>query len=292
MSLDYYLKKFHLKPFKIEPIVHEESLSSLVYKLHLKNDSFAILKISYDHKRFRRESYFLNLLRDAIQVPKLIATVQPKRDLKGALLMEYLPGELASLAFNEKKAFEMGRLLAKLHCIPCRFYGDIAENTLPLTYENGLVVLRSYFYESLSECRKILSKALLSNIEKYVEKTLKEIKSFSPCICHRDFKPGNVLFFQDEIKGLIDWEIARMGFIEEDIATMQYFVWNEDSKTKESFFKGYGSVKNLPGLELLQLMVIRKALGALGFSLERKSSGSLYKEGIEKSLGFLEKFFE
>jgi len=294
MLPDIYIKKLKLEPIRIDPIVHQDALSSLVFKLSLKDGSFLILKLLHDEKRFKRESYFLNLLKNYIKIPTLLESIEPQGNLKGALLMEFLPGEIATESLTKKSAFEMGFLLAKLHSFPCDYYGDIAENTaLSPALESGLFVLRGYFEEAFNECRDHLREPLFNKIKKYVKESINGIKKLSgPCICHRDFKPGNVIVFKDEIMGLIDWEIARFSFAEEDFATMEYLVWKENSETKASFFKGYESIRPLPNLELLSLMRIRKALGAMGFSIVRKYQSEFHRSIFEKNLIFLENFFK
>ena len=70
--LQKYLEILQIDAHEIYPIVHEETLSSCLYKIVLHDKTTYILKISYDEKRWHREKYFLQKVKDYILVPKII----------------------------------------------------------------------------------------------------------------------------------------------------------------------------------------------------------------------------
>jgi aminoglycoside phosphotransferase (APT) family kinase protein len=289
-----YLEKLSLKVVHSEQIIHEDSLSSSIFKLICEDETF-ILKITFNEERFRREKYYLNKVKDYIPVPKIIDLVEPTKELKGAILMQYLPSSIVfAVSLNNDLAYQMGALLAKLHQIPTRFYEDKTkgENLEP-TLENGKYILKDYFERSFNECKNTLDINLLKHTEKYFYLNLEKITSLDgPCITHRDFKPGNIIIDNNKITGLIDWEIACNNFAEEDFCQMHYLVWDDYPNTKEAFFKGYQSIRKLPDLScIIPLLRVSKSLGSIGFTVERNTYNNIHKHVYDKNVNYLKSFF-
>ncbi len=267
---------------------------SLIYKLILKDKSIFILKISYDKNRWMRERFFLNEVKNYISVPNVIATVESFDATPGAILMEYLDGDIVTLKnFTKKISFEMGKLLGNLHKIPVNFYGDIAKDLYKPTLLNGKLILRNYFEESFNECKETLDRILLDKITTFFYKAYDEIKNLDgPSIVHTDFKPGNVISKKNKILGLIDWENAKYSFCEEDFIRMEFLVWDSNPNFKNDFFNGYLSVRKIPDLEVIMLILkISKALRAIGFTIQRKTHKKEHKVIFDKNVIYLEKFF-
>jgi Ser/Thr protein kinase RdoA (MazF antagonist) len=290
-----YLKKLKIDVLDYERICHENSLSSSIFRLNLKDNSNLILKISFDKKRWEREIYFLDKLDKYILVPKIIDVVEPTPDLNGAVLMQCLSGDIVSPeSLSDNLSFKMGELLAKVHLIPCDFYGDFAEKEfLDPSIDNGIAILKGYFDESFEECKNHLDSSLLDKIQKYFNNEIKVIGRLDgPCITHRDFKPGNIIVEKEQIQGLIDWEIAKNHFAEEDFSQMECLVWDAHPKTKQAFLDGYKSIRKLPDLELIMpVLRISKSLGAIGFTIKRKTHKDIHKFVFDKNLHYLQNFF-
>ncbi len=288
-----YIKKLKLNILKIEKIEHENSLSSCIYKIILKDRSKVILKISYNETRFKRECYFLDRVKDKIKTPSILQTIEPSTELNGAILMEYIDGDLIEAkSLNNEMAFKMGELLAKTHSISSKYYGEAFDENAKS--QTGIDLLKEYFNTSFSECKNHLDRDLLEKAKKYFYVSIKNIdKLDGPCIVHRDFKPGNIIVKEGEIKALIDWEIAKNSFAEEDFAQMEYLVWDKYPNTKKAFLKGYESIRKLPALELLMpILRICKAFGAIGFTIVRKTNNGPHKFVYDANLKFLQRFFQ
>jgi len=294
-NIKKYLEKLELEVSKVEKIDNEETLSSDVYKLTLKDNTCLILKIMFNEKRLKRESFFLKKVKGHILVPNIISIIRPNGKYKGAILMECLSGKIAAAYdLSDDLSFNMGMLLAKLHKIPCDFYGDITdEKFLSPTLQSGVFILKTYFNKSFKECENHLDMSLLKKIEKFFYKKINEIKYLDgPCITHRDFKPGNIIIENDQIRGLIDWEIARNNFAEEDFSQMEYLVWDKYPDKKKAFLEGYRSIRKVPDIDfIMPVLRICKSLGTIGFTIERNTWDNKHKNIFETNLNYLQKFF-
>lgn len=293
MELDFYINKLNLQPTKTTKIDDAESISSTVYKITLKDNKKLILKISYSKQRYNRETYFLNKLKNLIPVPKIINSIEPTEEKNGAILMEFLNGHiLPPQNLSDKQSFEMGKLLAQIHNHRGQHYGDIANNKI---YKDPLKELFDNFDESLTECKDVINPLLLKKSEEYFKSKMLKIKIFDgPCIIHRDFKPGNIIFDKDnEILGLIDWENSKYGFASEDFIRMDQLIWQNKPKTKKYFLDGYSKIRKLPSLkELLPLLRVCGAFGAIGFTVARNKWETEYKYIFDANLNFIINFFE
>lgn len=294
-SLDKYISILNLDILNVERVIHEDTLSSCIYKLILKDKTNLILKISYDNNRWKREKFFLNEVKDYIPVPQIIKIIDPFDDFGGAILMECIDGQIGTLNnFTKKISYEMGQLIGKLHNIKVKFYGDITKNLLEPTLLNGKLILKNYYEESFNECKNILNKNLLEKINLYFYEALYDIKFLDgPSIVHTDYKPGNILLKNEKIIGLIDWENAKYSFCEEDFLRMEFLVWDFYPHFKKDFFEGYSSVRKIPNLDgIMPVLKIAKALGAIGFTIERKTYQKEHKYIFEQNLIYLENFFK
>jgi len=288
--MNKYIKNYisKLNTAKIEKIDHEEALSSTIYKIILDDNSIVILKAFFSKERWKRESYFLNKLKNAIKIPKIIDLLQPTEKFSGAILMEYIPGELlSSLKLTDNLAFQMGVTLAKLHKIPCKYYGDIANkqqtNPFDLIIEN--------YKESIRECEQILEKEFLEKISSFFFSEIKKVKGLDgPCVVHRDYKPGNIIIENNEIKAVIDFENTKHSFAEEDFAQMQYLVWEKNDKSKIPFLEGYKTIRPLPDLNsIMYILRVWKSLATIGFTIARNTYNSSNKIIFEKNLSYLKR---
>jgi hypothetical protein len=102
------------------------------------------------------------------------------------------------------------------------------------------------------------------------------------------YKPGNIMIEDSHIRGLIDWEITKFYFAEEDFAQMEYLVWEQYPETKTAFLDGYRSIRKLPDfVSFMPLLRVDKALGAIGFTIARKTWKGLHKFVFEKNMEYL-----
>ncbi len=97
-------------------IDHEEGMVATVYKVLEQDGRSCILKICESPFDYANEVYFLGYFSKQILVPKIISTVPPGAENFGAVLMEYLPGDLLTPhTITKEIAFEIGKFLAIIH---------------------------------------------------------------------------------------------------------------------------------------------------------------------------------
>jgi Ser/Thr protein kinase RdoA (MazF antagonist) len=292
--ISHFLEKLHLeeKMLNHQKISHKDSLSSDVFRIDLKNEKSVILKVFFKEEKWKREIYFLKLLKDHIKVPKIFKTIPPEKDQKPALLMEFLEGEVIFLEkLTNDISFKLGELLATLHKFPTKKYEDIAIKTKnPM---DGKKLFEESFQEHFLECKNHLSTKLLKKIEDFHNSNIEKFENVDgPCVVHRDFRPGNVLAKDKSIVGLIDFENTLFSFAEEDFSQMEHLVWEKHPETKKFFLKGYERIRKLPDFErVLPLLRINRALGSIGFTIERNTLKTTHKFVYEENLEFLNNFF-
>lgn len=256
-SVDYYSKRLGLEGATFTLVEHEHAMVAVVYKITQPDGTQYILKICPDERHYHREVLFLYLLAKRLPVPRVIGIVEPK-----GILMECIPGHvLQPSEVSEKLAFESGVLLARVHQNRCEGYGDLIK--LPLSPDPA-PHFTAKFEEGLEECREHLPEELLDRCRSYYYKHVGLLATVDgPCITHRDFRPGNLMFDKGEIRAIIDWSSARGGFAEEDFCSLE-------PEHKESFLEGYATIRPVPELaSLMPLLQLSKAVACVGFTLRR-----------------------
>jgi aminoglycoside phosphotransferase (APT) family kinase protein len=288
MDIDDYLRSMGVEAQRAEKIAHDDTISATIYKIILKDKTQLVLKICADPNRYRRETYFLDRLKNLLPVPRITHRNQAKR----AILMEYIDGAPLSAHLSNDLAHQMGALLAHLHQIPADKYGDLSKIGSPNS--DPIQEMQSYFQESLGECRPVLDPSLLERAEQYFEDHLPDPESLDgPCIVHRDYKPGNIMADQNRIRAIIDWENARGSFAEEDFAQMDHLAWSQNARSKKPFLKGYESIRPLPAWEqVLPFLRLCKALGAIGFTIRRQTWQGIHRSIYEKNLRILKELID
>lgn len=283
-----------ITPSSLELIVHEDSLSSEVYRVRLSKGSSVILKFSYTPTRYRKEKYYLMLLQEIIPLPQILHTIDPEKGFHGALILEDVPGNLLKAeTLSDDTAFELGEVLARLHSVSVESYGDLSTPKSKRKALSPVELMQNYFEGSLSECKHNIDPKLLAKCTEYVEKNLSVfLEAQGPCIVHRDFRPGNTIALNGKVKAIIDFEIAMGSFPEEDFAMMETLAWHQHPRTRAPFLKGYASVRPLPENleEILPLLKLLKALGAIGFTFERNSWKTHHAHVYQNNLAFIEHF--
>jgi aminoglycoside phosphotransferase (APT) family kinase protein len=253
-------------------IAHKDTISSQVFRLQLQNGAELIAKFPHSSKRWKRETFFLDHLQKILPVAKLQDVIEPSDNFAGAIIMKSIPGALASKeSLSQKQAQQMGECLGKLHTLPATHYGDIAQPEKELVTANATI--KESFESAYKECTGTLPEKLLSQIESLFYKKLEAIKTFDgPCIVHKDFRPGNVIFQDDRIGGILDFESSLFSFAEEDFAQMEHLVWSTHTATKQSFLDGYQSIRSLPNISaIMPLLRLNKAIGGVGFTIARNT---------------------
>ncbi len=283
------LDKLNVQAAKIEPIIHSDSLSSEVFRLFLFEGGTQILKLCYSEERFRRETFCYKHLKEIIPLAQLIDVIKPSQDFGGALLLEDIPGELLTIeTLTPSYAQEMGRILARVHQVPHPYYGELGLENKSSPYQE----MKNNFLKSCQECKGVVDVTLLQKIKSYVDERIELMhQAEGPCITLRDFRPGNVIANQGQIKAVIDFENAKGSFAIEDFCQFDHLVWRHDMSSREPFLNGYEAVRPLPNNldELLPVLRVMKALAAMGFTIRRKKWQSKLAHVYYDNFEFLKK---
>lgn len=284
-----YRERLHLKKAHFSYIDHDDAIVATVFKVTLENGKHLILKICSRSGDYLREAYFLDHFAEKLPVPHIIQLIAPETNLHGAILMECLPGELLKIGdLNDKLAYEIGTLLGRMHFERVEGHGDLTDPT-SLSIDPR-IPFNMKFEEGIDECRDHLPAALLEKCRRYYDQHIDLLSSVDgPHIIHRDFRPGNLIFGEGKIQGIIDWSSARGGFAEEDFCPLEFGEWSTNSAYKNAFLSGYASIRKVPHYpRIMQLLRLSRAIATIGFTVKRK----IWKSKGAKIYQFNRKFLE
>jgi Ser/Thr protein kinase RdoA (MazF antagonist) len=287
-----YKQRLNLQGATFLLIEHEDAMVAIVYKVTLPSGDHLILKICSSIEDYLREVYFLNYFANKLPIPKIMRVVEPETGVKGAILMEYLPGTLLQITeFSDAMAFEVGVLLARIHLNRVKGYGDLTQ-TSSLSSDPRLNFTLK-FEEGLSECSNHLPKELISQCRNYYDANCKLLLSVDgPCIIHRDFRPGNIIVSDGNIQGIIDWASGRASFAEEDFCPIELGEWSTKPSMKKSFLLGYASIRPVPDYSaVMPLLRMSRAVATIGFTVKRGTWDGSNARVYKLSRSFLESFF-
>lgn len=200
--------------------------------------------------KFQREKIIFDLLKyQALPVPQQVILDDSKSEIEyDILISSFLPGRNLGAewdSLHEKSqqglAFAAGELLNKIHEVQFDFFGEIAGRG-PLSQEQTwsdylIKKLKFHIQESmtLALLTRQQSEKILAIFEHYVP-LLDEVKS--PQLIHVDYHYGNLLFLENKVSGVLDFEWSLAGDPLYDMGA-----WSgKDEKSQMSqkhFLKGY-----------------------------------------------------
>lgn len=267
---DLYRCKLNLPNAVFTYIDHEDAMVAAVFRIAQWGSPDLILKVCSRKGDFLREVYFLSRFAGKIPVPRIIRLVEPEDGIDGAILMDCIEGALLkSETVNSAMAREIGSLLACVHLGHAEGYGDLTDPAhlsvdprVPFTMK---------FEEGIEECKSHLPERLLKTSLLHFHKDIDLLLSADgPCVIHRDFRPGNLIAAHGKVQGIIDWSSGRGGFAEEDFCPLEFGEWPAGSGCKNSFLKGYASIRKIPNYKpMMPLLRLSRAVAAVGFTVKR-----------------------
>lgn len=261
------ITRFALQVTAVEPVAN--SYSSTVRILTLSSGNKVVLKIPFSKSKVVREVRMLLHLRGRLPVPELLDYYLAE-DGVGALLLSYLPGSSLNAALSDQAAFALGQLLAQLHSVPMTLFGDEFEN--PSASAKGWwELMDEFFYQWVPLCERVLEPELIrASDHKYQQLRADLPAPDGPCAVHFDYRPANVLWQDDTLIGLIDFESARGGSADRDFIKIKDELWELTPQTEAPFLAGYQSVRPLPDLErTLPFYTLHLAFGGVGWCVRR-----------------------
>jgi len=187
-----------------------------------------------DTPKFRREKYAYDLLdKTSVPAPEVIALDESKTILPyDILILNKLPGENVDKHFKEidsttlaQIAFNAGEVLAKIHSVECDHFGELYEGGANspgswVAYLEGCCDI--WFRES--QDLKIIGQDEESRFTKgfgRLKYALDEVTA--PHLVHGDYSFSNVVYQENIITGVFDFEWCLAGDPEWDIhRTLSY----------------------------------------------------------------------
>lgn len=111
------------------------------------------------------------------------------------LIIDFFPGEILPLVFGKATPVVLGKKHAELH-------NDMTE----AGFGGSQYHLEGWpdQLRKASECLPWVEEIVLWLMEN------KPSECEPPCICHRDFHPGNLLAKDGEVTAILDWSCCRM----------------------------------------------------------------------------------
>lgn len=261
------IERFGLAVTAIQPVT--ESYSSTVRILTLADGAKVVLKIPFSQNKVLREVRMLQRLHGHLPVPALL-----NYDLSdsgvGALVLSYLPGTPMLDGVTTAAAFGLGQLLARLHLQTMPTFGDEFEQ--PTSAARGWwEMIDDYFYQWVPLCAQVLDGEWLRRCEQLYQQLRADLPApDGPCAVHFDYRPGNVLWQDGTITGLIDFESARGGSADRDFSKIKEELWDLYPGTEMPFREGYQSIRPVPELErTLPFYTLHLAFGGVGWCVRR-----------------------
>jgi Ser/Thr protein kinase RdoA (MazF antagonist) len=288
-----YKQLLNLHDSKFSLIEHEDAMVAIVFRVTAASGKEYILKICSRLGDYLRETYFLKSFEGKIPVPRIIQLVEPTSDIYGAILMECLPGNLLNISdINEKLVYEIGCILAKIHDTKTDGYGDLTQPDQ--LSQDPRIPFTLKFEEGLDECKDHLPSILIDQCCTLFDRHLIFLAvADGPCVIHRDFRPGNLMIFNDELQGVIDWSSGRGGFAEEDFCPIELGEWSQNHTHKKALLAGYESIRPIPHyLELMPLLLLNKFIGVIGFTVKRRTWNSIHSHLYQRHRRNLEELLK
>lgn len=250
----------------------EQSYSSVVRILTLAGGECLVLKIPFVGRKLFRELKALQILRDDLPVPRVAGHWTGAGDHPGALLLTLLPGRVIDGPISPGLAFDLGRLLARLHTHRLDRFGDRFEPAGASPAEWWSILDRR-FRKWLPYCEEVMPPALFQRtLDGYAALHASLPDPDGPCLVHGDYRPGNVLIQEGRITGLLDFESTRGGDAVWDFVKIESRVWDRWPGTRPGFLEGYVSVRSLPDIErTLPFYRLYSAFGGVGWCVRRSA---------------------
>lgn len=209
---------------------------------------------------FTEVSFVRELHRNGLPVPEIVKTTEGRdfaRIHDGetdwyVLLMTLMPGTHTP-AYTQETVQQIGQAMATLHTVSIR-YCDGKAMIPPVLIRDKLIDSVNIEAETDTDIR-----AFLQRIKRFTI-----IPRGLPCaLIHRDFTRGNLLFDQDRLTAILDFEALKYSAIIEDPAVM---IWNllfnmkfkqASPQLLKTFLDSYQSIRPIPQSER---MIVRDFL--------------------------------
>lgn len=248
-------REFGAKPASISTV--PEGLLHETFELECEDGTY-ILQVSPGGERegeLRRGLQLYQFLENSnIPVPGVVTEQVRYHDGEAYSIVEKLPGESAKDDISPERVTAAGRHLAQLHDT------QTFERTGWIGFEGDRVTVRPF--EEGSQKNRVIERARhysrllqqnglepageeVANLIDLLRETLPE--AGPPVLCHNDYSPGNILYRDSEITGVLDFDRAIAGHGQRDLVKAANAFWMHDPcvdwEVRERFYDGYGELR-------------------------------------------------
>lgn len=222
--------------------VHKKKLilgeANEVYDITTANGQSIILRISHSSEpRFKEEKWALDHAREAgVPTPKVILIDQVnlgtkllffcvEEKLQGQPLKEiYSKHEIDESSKN--LVLKAGRILAKIHSIKVKGFGQLDENGNGKfkSWEDYMLNDEKHIDEFKRIAKKVdIDFSYITQAFEILNNYKLVYQTIEPRLLHGDFSPKHLLVVNNEITGVIDMENCKGGDIARDFSWWDYF---------------------------------------------------------------------
>lgn len=217
-----------------------EGENNEVYDIKLTDDIHVIVRINHNSaSALKREEWAINECRKiGVPVPTILLSelIQSGKQHFAFSIQSKIPGVLLKtilkeVAEEEKKALiqKAGTIFSLIHTVSTSGFGEL-DGSGQGEYKTFLDRLQQ-LYESKWYIQELAQKYEIA--EETIEKTNEYIKKYEKLVTnteskllHNDYRPIHIFFENNEICGVIDFEVARAGDPIQDLATWDYYFWD------------------------------------------------------------------
>ncbi|WP_088070622.1 aminoglycoside phosphotransferase family protein [Gottfriedia luciferensis] len=265
--LNRVIQQFGLQVRSINEV--EDSFSSSVYKCTLSNSENVFLKIPFSKLKFQRELEAYEILKGSVAIPEILDYWTGDEECVGAFLLSELKGKPLTSKSTPTVAYQVGVLHAEMHSIqpPANKVLTSIQNE----FSNWSNFIENQFYSFAEDVKDILDEQLYNkSIEKF-EKMKKRLPSpDGPSFVHMDFRPANIIIYNEKVSGIIDFESVRFGSTEIDFTKLYRDFLSVDISLYNAYQAGYNSIRPIIDLEnVLPFYRFTDAFNSIGWCKRR-----------------------
>jgi len=205
-----------------------------------------------------RGLHWYGALRDSpVPVPRVVTESVAEHEGRAYTLVEAIPGETGERAVSPARTRNAAGVLAEIHD------HTTFENAGWLAVENDEVAVRrsgdddeasfrDWMRQKGGEAAEILEDAGMRSVADDLERVTDECgdllpTAVDPVLCHGDYSPDNVMFDGDRVVGVLDFDRARAGRAEWDLAMAASAFWMHDPTAdwdvRAAFYDGYRATR-------------------------------------------------
>ena len=234
----------------------EEGLINETYRVEHAGTAY-IMQVSPSDENLSRGLQCYRLFsRTDLPVPQVVTETVRTRDGIQYTIVEALPGETAHLDISPERADAAGNALAKIHeAVSVERPGWLRfdDGVSTTTFAEGS--LRAWRLRKVRDNARYMREngmdaAGLAVADHFDEITaMPSTEAGEAVLCHNDFSPDNLLFENDTLTGIIDFDHAYAGDRYRDLAKSAVGFWmhqpDADWNVHEMVYEGYRSVAEL-----------------------------------------------